>query len=101
MRTWSRSGSNRPRLGWPVSIGRAIVLAGAGRRVVMDQRPGRALRGALRRVLLAVGIDVQGLGALFRRFLVDHDLGDVALAGQLEHRLEQDALHDRPKAAGT
>src|SRR5579859_4700842 len=89
MRIWSRSGSNRPSDGWTVSTDRAIVLAGAGRRegwsVVM-------VSGGARRVLLAVGVDIERFRPLLRRFLVDHDLGDAGLAGQLVHRLQKDAF---------
>src|ERR1700744_4956405 len=94
MRTWSRSGLNRPREGWTVSTPRAMALAGAGFRGASLMGSGGALS-----VLLAIGIDVEGLGALLGGFLVDHHLGDAAFTRQLVHRLQQDAFHDGTQAA--
>src|SRR5437763_15307348 len=46
-----------------------------------------------------IGVNVKRLGASFDDLAVDDDLADAREAGQLEHRIEQDRLEHRARAA--
>src|SRR6516162_8507509 len=46
-------------------------------------------------IAAAIGIDVKRFCAAFHDFTIDYDLTDPDKAGQLEHRVEKDRLHDR------
>src|SRR5690606_13595641 len=59
-------------------------------------RPGS---GALAHVLATVGVDRKRLCAALDHLAVDDDLLDAGEAREIEHRLEQDVLHDRAQAA--
>src|SRR5258708_7134779 len=52
------------------------------------------------RVAATIRIDLKGLGAALDDLLVDDHFLDPAHARQVEHRVEEDALHDRAQAAG-
>src|SRR5690606_29818552 len=57
--------------------------------------------GAGADVAAAVRIDEQRLATAFHNVPVDDDLLDAVQAGQVEHRLEQDAFHDGAQAPRT
>ena len=44
-------------------------------------------------------VDVERLGAAVDDVAAEHDLLDAGHPGQLEHRLEEESLHDRAQAA--
>src|SRR4051794_31951037 len=88
-RTWS-----------PVeSVGARLARFNHRRSAPPDRRACRPRSG--RRVALAVGVDLERGRATFGDLLVDDALGDAVERGQLEHGVEQDALHDGPQAART
>src|SRR5690606_27168712 len=88
----------------PGPLARPIRRAGEAR---ADYR--RSLRGSSRRrasgagsdIAAAVGVDEQRLAASLDDVAVDDDLLDAVETRQVEHRLEQDALHDRAQPART
>src|SRR5262249_51331307 len=89
---------DKPYLGWPAGRGRqgsgqdaaSLTLAYQGKRAAL-------IAGA--DVAAAIGVDLQRLRPPFDDLAVDHDFADPDEAWQLEHRIEQDRLHDRAQTA--
>src|SRR5262249_33653875 len=50
-------------------------------------------------VARAIGVDVERTGGVLDHFLRDHDLLDAFEARQIEHGVQQYALHDRAQSA--
>ena len=46
-----------------------------------------------------VGVDIKGLGVLFRNLAIDHHFAHALQTRQIEHGIEQDVLHDRAETA--
>src|ERR1700736_5009274 len=61
-------------------------------------RRGRS-SGTLPHIAASIGVDVERLGASFHDFLVDDHAADAVETRKLEHRLQQDRLHDGAQAA--
>src|SRR5947209_20074903 len=63
------------------------------------RQPPRSLCGGAT-FLVALGVDVKRSRFPIHDFWADDDLFDAFEARQIEHRIEQDAFHDRAQAAG-
>jgi hypothetical protein len=59
---------------------------------------GRYRLGGRARVACTIRVDVERPGRAFDHFLGDHNLLHPFQARQIEHSVEQDALHDRTQA---
>src|SRR5665213_3217281 len=77
----------RVRIGFPVGT----TLFGSG--------PGADVASPFEIVAPALGIDVERRGAPLHDLFADDHAGHPVESRQLEHRLEQDRLHDRAQAA--
>src|SRR5690242_13641238 len=84
-----------------------IAGSSANARASIAATPARSAGAAMRTAggsgrvagLFLLGIDADRFLAAFDHVLVDHHLVDTVHAGQVEHRVEQDALEDRAEAA--
>src|SRR5580692_3082845 len=98
---WRRGAGVSRKAGFPAKTRRqqdaaTFGAANRARRVsaMSGARP-TGIAGAVR----PVGIDVKRPGAALDDLARDHDLFDAFQARQVEHRVEQDHLHDRAQAA--